>query len=317
VTPAQLIKSQRLLTYAQLMRLPNVFTAMADIFMGFWFTHETLSPVGVFLLLLASSSCLYTAGMVLNDVFDIEQDLRERPERPLPSGRIDSQTGARLGWSLLAIGVIVGWCAALLVNRMLPGIIATVLAAFVVLYDRFLKRTPWGPVGMGICRGLNVILGMSASARPLGIVHWYVAKCLGCYIAGVTWFARREASSSRRADLICGFVIIAAAIILLLDFPSLMRPNELVHSIRFMPRLMMFVSAFFLCSLIVLLALPFLIAIIIPVPAAVQTAVTFGILSIIVLDALVVLPVRGVWPALTVLSLLIPTLILGRSAYST
>ena len=80
---------------------------------------------------------------------------------------------------------------------------------------------------------------------------------------------------------------------------------------------MMFISAFFLCTLIVLLALPFLIAIIISVPVAVQTAVKFGILSIIVLDALVVLPVRGLWPALTVLSLLIPTLILGRWVYST
>ena len=70
------------------MRLPNVFTAMADIFMGFWLTHETLSPIGVFLLLLASSSFLYTAGMVLNDIFDLEQDRRERPQRPLPSGRI-------------------------------------------------------------------------------------------------------------------------------------------------------------------------------------------------------------------------------------
>jgi hypothetical protein len=317
VTPAQLTKSQRLLAYAQLMRLPNVFTAMADIFMGFWFTHETLSPVGVFLLLLLSTSCLYTAGMVLNDVFDIEQDLRERPNRPLPSGRIDSKTAARLGWSLLVAGVIFGWSAAPLANRMLPGIVATILAVFVAIYDGFLKRTPWGPVGMGVCRGLNVALGMSASVRPLGIVHWYVAKCLGCYIVGVTWFARREASSSRRGDLICGFAIIAAAIILLLDFPGLMRANELVHSIRFMPRLMMFVSAFFLCSLIVLLALPFLIAIIIPVPATVQTAVKFGILSVVVLDALVVLPVRGVWPALTVLSLLIPTLILGRWVYST
>ena len=142
MTPAQLTKSQRLLAYAQLVRLPNVFTAMADIFMGFWFTHETLSPLGVFLLLLASSSCLYTAGMVLNDVFDIEQDRRERPNRPLPSARIDPKTAARLGWSLLAVGVFVGWCAGLLANRMLPGIIATILAAFIVIYDRFLKRTP-------------------------------------------------------------------------------------------------------------------------------------------------------------------------------
>jgi 4-hydroxybenzoate polyprenyltransferase len=255
--------------------------------------------------------------MVLNDVFDIQQDLGERPGRPLPSGRVQLKTATRLGWSLLAAGVIFGWLAALLANRILPGIIANILAAFIVIYDRFLKRTPWGSVAMGVCRALNVVLGMSASVKPLGIVHQYVAECLGCYIAGVTWFARREAATSRRGDLICGLVIIAAAIIILLDFPSLMRANELVNSIRFMPRLVMFVAAFFLCSFLVLLALPFLIAVIIPVPAAVQTAVKVGILSIVVLDALVVLPVRGAWPSISVLSLLIPTLILGRWVYST
>jgi hypothetical protein len=317
VTPAQLTKSQRLLAYAQLMRLPNVFTAMADIFMGFWFTHETLSPVGVFLLLLLSSSCLYTAGMVLNDVFDIEQDLRERPNRPLPSSRIELKRAARLGWSLLAIGVVAGWCSALLASRILPGIIASVLAAFVVAYDRFLKRTPWGPVGMGICRGLNVILGMSASVRPLGIVHQYIAECLGCYIVGVTWFARREASTSRRGDLICGLLIIVAATMLLVDFPDLMRKNELDPAYRFMPGLMMFTWAFLLAGLIFLLTARFLFAIIMPEPAAVQAAVKSGILFIIALDAAVLVPVRGIWPAFIVLSLLLPSVLLGRWIYST
>jgi len=52
----------------QLMRLPNVFTAVADILMGFLFTHLTLEPVGQFVLLLAASSSLYVAGIVLNDV---------------------------------------------------------------------------------------------------------------------------------------------------------------------------------------------------------------------------------------------------------
>src|SRR6266496_4496406 len=121
----------RLLAYAQLIRLPNVFTAMADIFMGFWFTHETLSPVCIFLLLLLSSSCLYTAGMVLNDVFDVQRDRRERPQRPIPSGRVTLKVATRLGWALICFGIAAGWGTTMFANQSLPGIFAIALAAAV------------------------------------------------------------------------------------------------------------------------------------------------------------------------------------------
>ncbi len=85
-------------SYLALVRLPNVFTAMADVAMGFlfvqsrgwqwdpWWDSWTLAT------LLAASGLLYMAGMVLNDVFDLETDRHERPDRPLPSGRIPLTT---------------------------------------------------------------------------------------------------------------------------------------------------------------------------------------------------------------------------------
>src|SRR6185369_15287585 len=96
------------------MRLPNLFTSMADVLMGYWLTHETLSPVGVFLLLLGSSGCLYIGGMVLNDVFDIEQDRQERPRRPLPSGRVAESHAKAIGMTLLVVGILLGWCVVFL-----------------------------------------------------------------------------------------------------------------------------------------------------------------------------------------------------------
>ena len=57
---------------------------MADIFLGYLLVHETLEPWWTFLLLLAASSLMYTAGMVLNDVFDVAVDRQERPKRPSP-----------------------------------------------------------------------------------------------------------------------------------------------------------------------------------------------------------------------------------------
>ena len=61
------------------------------------------------------------------------------------------------------------------------------------LYDRRLKGTLIAPLGMGACRFLNVLLGMSAAAEPWYEVHWLIAAAVGIYIAGVTWFARTEA----------------------------------------------------------------------------------------------------------------------------
>src|SRR5262249_12267147 len=124
--------SSRILAWLQLMRLPNVFTAMADVLMGFWLTHATLSPIGVLLLLLAASSLLYVAGMVLNDVYDLEQDCRERPKRPLPSGRIPMRFAKGIGITMLAAGIVFGWCVVFLLYqgepetmllRLRPGIV--------------------------------------------------------------------------------------------------------------------------------------------------------------------------------------------------
>ena len=82
-----------MLAYLQLIRLPTVFTAMADIVLGYVLTHRVIvGPEGwddpaKFFGLLASSCCLYLAGMVFNDVFDRKQDAEERPSRPIPSRR--------------------------------------------------------------------------------------------------------------------------------------------------------------------------------------------------------------------------------------
>src|SRR4051812_42314353 len=100
---------KRLRPYAQLVRLPNVFTAFADIGLGGLAAaaHSERHPGALldhwlpFLLLLLASGLLYCAGMVWNDFFDIEQDRRERPFRPIPSGNVPLRTAGRLGGALL------------------------------------------------------------------------------------------------------------------------------------------------------------------------------------------------------------------------
>ena len=87
--------------YLQLVRLPNLFTAVADVAMGFFVAQPLLAErrLGMWEwaalgTLAAASVLLYAAGVVLNDWFDLEIDRQERPERPLPSGRIAPCGGA-------------------------------------------------------------------------------------------------------------------------------------------------------------------------------------------------------------------------------
>src|SRR5438132_881313 len=172
-----------LLALAQLMRLPNAFTAMADIGLGALVTGALPQQTTTFVLVLLASTCLYCAGMVWNDYFDVEQDRRERPFRPLPSGRVTMRQALILGTVLLIAGVIFAaladWSPDGLRWRSLW--FALLLVAAIFLYDGWLKRTWAGPVGMGGCRFLNVMLGLSVALEPIAGWGVLLAWVIGLY----------------------------------------------------------------------------------------------------------------------------------------
>lgn len=308
--------------YLQLLRLPNVFTALADVLLGFLITQESAGDGWLLGALSATSACLYLAGMALNDVFDRDVDAMERPERPIPSGRVSLRAAKLLGWGLLAAGVSFGAIAGLLVRpsaiQTSTLAIAAALAALVVAYDAFLKRTPLGPVAMGCCRALNVLLGMSASA----VVAWHpmqlwIASGLGLYVAGLTWFARQEATVSRRWQLSLAGIVMLAAIAGLSQFPRwaderlppIMWPDYAMREPWRWNALWLAIGG--------LIGHRLLRAIFAPSPRDVQLAVKSAILSIVVFDAICCLGVRGAGPALTILLTLPPAMLLGRWIYST
>ena len=155
------------------MRLPNIFTALADIALGAAVIGFQYAGTSTLFLAMASAA-LYCSGMVWNDVFDIEQDARERPFRPLPSGQIRLRSAIALAAILMIVGVGlafgVGWPS---------GALAAGLAGAILLYDRWLKRTALGPVGMGMCRFLNVLLGLSVTDESTVASRFATASRVG------------------------------------------------------------------------------------------------------------------------------------------
>ncbi|MDX1326775.1 MAG: UbiA family prenyltransferase, partial [Arenibacter sp.] len=172
--------------YLQLTRPANLPTAAADILAGIAISgfflastqHEPLAWMAV-VLLIAASVLLYAAGVVLNDVFDYKLDQVERPERPIPSGVIPLTSAAVFGGVLMVLGIGAAFWVGLS-----SGLVALGLALSILLYDALGKHHPFfGPLNMGLCRGLNLWLGMSILGQ---LIHWQYALIPIIYIAAIT-----------------------------------------------------------------------------------------------------------------------------------
>jgi 4-hydroxybenzoate polyprenyltransferase len=298
----------RLRSYAQLVRLPALPTALADICMGALAVGALPGHFLPFLFLLLASGCLYCAGMVWNDYFDQEQDTRERPFRPLPSRQVTPREAVRFGAGLLAAGVCFACLAGLThpaesgANPLLSPVLAMLLVGSILLYDRWLKRTWIGPIGMGACRFLNVLLAVSASGGlTKGGVH--LAAVVGLYIVGVTWFARTEARRSSSYALGGAAVVMLLSLILALPLPEWVdrgTPSPLFP--------------YLLVALGFIVGIPVWQAIAKPTPERVQAGVKRALFSLIILDAVLASAFAGSI-GLLILLLLTPTLYLNRKRW--
>ncbi|WP_435859075.1 SCO3242 family prenyltransferase [Streptomyces neyagawaensis] len=152
----------RLADLAQLVRAPAALSVPGDILAGAAAAGRPLS--GPTLGVMGSSVCLYWAGMALNDYADATIDAVERPERPVPSGRVPRGTALAVAGALTAAGL--GLAAASGGRRSLLA--ALPLTGVIWAYDLKLKSTPAGAAAMASARTLDVLSGALAAARPGG-----------------------------------------------------------------------------------------------------------------------------------------------------
>ena len=288
-----------LLAYAQLLRLPNVFTVVADVLMAGLVCGAITHAPGRFALAAAASCLLYLAGMASNDVFDRAEDAKARPSRPIPSGRVSLHSATTLTVLLTIVGVI---CGVLADGNLwwLGGLVVAIFA-----YNASLKHTAVGPIAMGLCRLLHLLFVFSLAPDFPAAVGWHVAGVVGVYIAGVTLFARTEEFASRPRDLAAAAAVMLLAVgaVLLLPLHEVPTPAN-----RALPYLVVAYG--------VALFLPLRRAVLDPRPALVQAGVKRAILGLIALDAVIATHAVG-WPGLGLLALYVPARLLGRRVYST
>jgi len=278
----------------QLVRLPNLFTAVADVVAGFLFVGSGMVVGQDLVLLCCASVCFYAGGAALNDVCDVRRDAIHRPGRPIPSGAVSHLAALCLAMMLLFGGWIL--CSSVSGRSFKIG---SALVISILCYDGWFKRTPIAPGLMGLCRAFNLLLGMSAADVRLSSVHLFVAVLMWLYVSSLTLFARGESTKLVRWSLSVGSVGMAGAIVGLVGLERLISPvndwylllvgvmlgEVLVHS----QRAKQSVS-----------------------PAAIRRAVGVLVLLIVVFDASLVFAARGPLLAASVLALAVPTMALAN-----
>ena len=179
--------------------MSNLPTVWTNTLAGTVLAGSDVGPWRVALLALAFS-LLYTGGMYLNDAFDRESDRRERPERPIPSGRVTVRSVFTIGFGLLAAGVLlVGAGADRVATRGTAGLwSALLLAAVIIGYDAWHKTNPLSPIVMGLCRVLVYVTAALAVAGRVGPAVTGGAAVLLCYLIGLTYVAKQENLSEIR-----------------------------------------------------------------------------------------------------------------------
>jgi 4-hydroxybenzoate polyprenyltransferase len=169
---------------AELVRLPAVLSVPGDVLVGAAASGQ-VRDVPRAAGLAAASSCLYLAGMALNDYADRDVDAVERPSRPIPSGRVTPGFALGLAGGLTAAsaGLAVASDGARALKVLAP------LAGTVWAYDLALKETPAAVTGMSACRALDVLMGSGAHGARAALP---AAAVVGAHIGVTTTVSRSE-----------------------------------------------------------------------------------------------------------------------------
>lgn len=301
-----IVKNISIKNYLLLIRLPNLFTLPSNILLGFILASTftlTISSIIQILMLVTISTLLYCVGLILNDLFDYEIDRKERPNRPIVSGKISRK---------IAIIIVTVFTAIALTLSLLVSVttfsISVLLLAIIFGYDKYLKNTNAGPFTIAAARLTNVILGTSANINnidnfPQNIILVFVLTITFVYVSLIGFLSRYEVqgfSVNIRTHLIPVTIAGIVSSILIFNLIGLFKYESLL------------ILALF--SYIMIRAIYNIHK---KDSAGIQQTIQRMILSIIVLDSIFLTGIAGLSAGLPVLILLAPLVILARKMYMT
>ena len=304
--PMIFMKNVSIKDYLVLVRLPNLFTLPSNILVGMATVSSlafTLTSFTQFLLLVTISVLLYCVGIVLNDLYDFDIDKKERPNRPLPSGKISRRSAIVLVAIFSTLALILS-----LHVSFSTLVISSILFSVIFGYDKYLKNTHAGPFTIASARVMNILLGTSVSLRSVDsysqiVTLTFVLIITFVYVSLIGFISRYE---------VHGFS----------DNTKLLLPPAIVATVIFSIILFTLMGFFKLESLIILSLFSFIMIISFSRiyrrdSGRTQQIVRNMILSIIVLDSTFLTGIIGIELGLVVLTLMAPLLVLANKMYMT
>lgn len=289
---------KKLSAYLQLVRLPNIFTAVADVLAGYFLVTggRVQDPAALSGLLLASAG-IYAAGCALNDLHDREEDAVARPTRPIPAGKVSVPEV----WGVVIL-LFAGSVGLALLAGSTSFFMAVPLVLLVIAYDTITKdMVVLGPLTMGGCRALNLLFGMSCGLTWEAILIFPLLSLV--YVFSLTLLSRFETGGNLGNTGKAALAGIGSVVLLLFAgaLSGAMKPDSLI----------------FLLLLIVFAGPAVVAGVAAATPEALGKAVKYLVLAIPLLDAVYVSGVYGWQVGLPVALCLVPALVIARYMYVT
>jgi 4-hydroxybenzoate polyprenyltransferase len=181
-----------IVAWLELARLSNLPTVLTNVLVGIAAAATSPELAGeafawsAVLPLFLALGLLYTSGMMLNDVADAHIDTRERPGRPIPSGRIRSNHALLAAIACMLAGTL------LLIMAGTPPRLAFALPAAIIAYDLAHRRFAASALFMGACRGLVYLVAAAALVPQLPQAAWVLGGLVAVYTTVVTLISQRE-----------------------------------------------------------------------------------------------------------------------------
>lgn len=171
--------------YIEILRIANVILACITIVLIALISHDYS------LAMLLTTICVFLAmggGNVINDYFDYKIDLINRPDRPIPSGRISLKNGLYYAYGLFASAMIVSVILSYLIQSIWPGTIVILACIIMYFYGSTLKSTVLiGNITVALLTGVCFIFaGVVSGVDTNSITIIYTSVFLGFFAVLMT-----------------------------------------------------------------------------------------------------------------------------------
>jgi len=182
----------KLFTLFKLGRVSNLPTVWSNVLAGSALANAEINQFSL-LIVLVSMSLVYTAGMFFNDVFDQDYDRQFRSDRPIPANDISSSVVMFLAISMMILALLLLSLniSVSIVEPWYPVLSCVLLCGLVLLYDWRHKQNPFGPLIMGLCRGMVYITAAVSVIPALTLQLAISAICLTVWVLGLTMVAKK------------------------------------------------------------------------------------------------------------------------------